>query len=105
MAIASTAGSAGAAPIPLSYTGGFQTYTAPTTGVYDILAFGAQGGSGGGLRAEIGGSLMLTAGEVLDIAVRGQGGRFNIGSGGGGGSFVVAHTTTAALVIAGGGGG
>ena len=27
------------------YTGGFQTWTVPATGVYTITAFGAQGGS------------------------------------------------------------
>lgn len=31
-----------------SYTGQFVTYTVPATGFYDILAFGAQGGMGGG---------------------------------------------------------
>ncbi|HEV2099761.1 MAG TPA: hypothetical protein VGR45_12655, partial [Stellaceae bacterium] len=30
-----------------NYTGGLTSFTAPTTGTYDILAFGAQGGAGG----------------------------------------------------------
>ena len=71
----------------------------PTTGSYQILAFGAQGGNAaGGLGAEIGGDFTLTAGESLQIAVGG------IGGGGGGGSFVISPGN-APLVIAGGGGG
>ena len=94
-----------AAPTIFSFTGGFQTYTAPTTGSYTIVAFGAQGGaSNGGDGAEIGGILSLTAGEMLRIAVGGQGGSYGRGGGGGGGSFVVAPGVTP-LVIAGGGGG
>ena len=90
----------------------------PTTDTYQILAFGAQGGSGGcsvscgpadvgagGRGAEIGGIMTLTAGEVLQIAVGGMGGLSEgFGGGGGGGSFVVGPGNTP-LVIAGGGGG
>jgi hypothetical protein len=104
-------------PIPaladlFSYTGTVQHFTAPTTGEYSIMAFGAQGGSipqvssFGGLGAEMGGDFNLTAGEVLDIYVGGAGGNpSNCCSGGGGGSFVVVDIGNAPLVIAGGGGG
>src|ERR1700722_12796052 len=36
--------SASAATTPFLFTGAVQTFTAPTTGTYQILAFGAQGG-------------------------------------------------------------
>src|SRR5437016_5281061 len=93
----------------LTYTGAIVDFTVPTTGTYQILAFGAQGGSGryggGGRGAEIGGDFNLTAGEVLQIAVGGAGSnQFYGGSGGGGGSFVIGPSNTK-LVIAGGGGG
>lgn len=65
----------------LDTTPGDATFTASATGVYDILAFGAQGGDGvffqgsasGGLGAEIGGYFNLTAGETLSIVVGGEG--------------------------------
>jgi hypothetical protein len=93
------------------YTGAEVTYTAPTTGVYQITAYGAQGGSSidgggiGGLGAEFGGTFTLTAGEVLSIVVGGQGLTGGEDGGGGGGSFVVAPGNTALLVAGGGGGG
>ena len=101
--------------IVFEYIGSLVTFAVPTTGVYQILAFGAQGGNGsfplgqisvGGRGAEIGGDFSLTASEVLQIAVGGAGmsGSFGIGGGGGGGSFVVGPGRTP-LVIAGGGGG
>ena len=106
-------------------TPGEYSYVAPTTGVYDITAFGAQGGGGGqgplcspangcspgvgGLGAEIGGSIHLTAGTTLTVIVGGQG-AFGSGvadqgggGGGGGGSFVFLGAQP--LVVAGGGGG
>ena len=97
-----------------NYTGGFQTWTVPATGVYRITALGAEGGSfpyHGGFGAEIGGDFSLTSGQVLLIAVGGVGGSYAGGSygggtsnnGGGGGSFVTLSGN--ALVIAGGGGG
>ena len=82
----------------------------PTTGTYDIVAYGAQGGNAasgaGGLGAEIGGDVSLTAGETLQIAVGGAGvaGTNSLESGGDGGSLVVGPGN-APLVIAGGGGG
>ena len=104
-----------AVPFDFTFTGSLVTFTVPTTAGYQILAFGAQGGSGnfggtigpGGRGAEIGGDFGLTAGEILQIAVGGAGansfGASNGGSGGGG-SFVVGPGNTP-LVIAGGGGG
>jgi hypothetical protein len=106
-----------AVPFDFTYTGSLVTFTVPSTGTYQILAFGAQGGNSGaisdgigvgGSGAEIGGDFSLTAGEVLQIAVGGAGmsvvtpGRG--GGSGGGGSFVVGPGNTP-LVIAGGGGG
>ena len=102
---------ANAAPIDFTYTGTLVTFTVPSTGTYQILAFGAQGGNStvaaggqGGLGAEIGGDFSLTAGEVLQIAVGGAGQSGNGGGGGGGGSFVVGLGNMP-LVIAGAGGG
>ena len=101
--------SASAATTTFLFTGAVQTFTAPTTGTYQILAFGGQGGSGGatgaagGGGAEIGGDFSLTAGETLGIFVGGAGGSA-IKGGGGGGSFVI-QPVSAKLVIAGGGGG
>ncbi len=106
--LALTTWSSIASATTFSYTGGLQSFTATTAGTYDIVAFGAQGGSGfsaGGLGAEIGGDFVLTAGETLQIAVGGMGSSNHDGyGGGGGGSFVVAPSSTP-LVIAGGGGG
>ena len=33
---------------PFDYTGGTVTWTIPTTGLYDITGYGAQGGNGTG---------------------------------------------------------
>jgi hypothetical protein len=119
-ALLAWAPSASAATFPFDFTGMVQTFTVPMTGAYQILAFGAQGGSGGatgaggGLGAEIGGDFSLTAGEMLGIYVGGAGSSYNLGGGagssynlgggGGGGSFVIGPSN-AKLVIAGGGGG
>ena len=102
--------------IDFTYTGSLVDFTVPTTGTYQIVAFGAQGGNGqivnflgetivspGGNGAEIGGNFNLTASEVLQIAVGGAGGD-DITGGGGGGTFVIGPGNTP-LVIAGGGGG
>src|SRR5437867_1616620 len=103
------------AAVIFDYTGGLVTFTVPTTGTYQILAFGAQGGdstyaapfTSGGRGAEIGGDFSLTAGDKLQIAVGGAGSTGRFGGGGGGGSFVagMAGTGNVPLVIAGGGGG
>ena len=110
LGLAASGLAARATPFDFTYTGSLVTFTVPTTDSYQILAFGAQGGSAisgnligpGGLGAEIGGDFSLTAGEVLQIAVGGVG--LPGSSGGGGGSFVVG-SGNAPLVIAGGGGG
>jgi hypothetical protein len=110
MAIAASGSPARAVPFVFTYTGSLVTFVVPTTATYQILAFGAQGGSGalglgaGGRGAEIGGGFSLTADEVLQIAVGGAGSNGGGGGGGGGGSFVVGPGN-APLVIAGGGGG
>jgi hypothetical protein len=113
-ALAASGSVARADPIDFTYTGSLVDFTVLATGTYQILAFGAQGGSGpncvlgvcgiggpGGLGAEIGGDFNLTASETLQIAVGGAG---QTVGGGGGGSFVVGPGNTP-LVIAGGGGG
>ena len=135
LGLAASGSGARATLFDFTYSGSLVDFTIPTTATYQILAFGAQGGSGtcafqcspaaigaGGRGAEIGGNFILTAGEVLQIAVGGAGGDGNIpqplvgipsnpfafslgtSGGGGGGSFVVGPGNTP-LVIAGGGGG
>jgi hypothetical protein len=109
LGFASSVSAAHAMPFDFTYSGGLVDFSVPATGDYQILAFGAQGGSAtsgsligvGGLGAEIGGDFRLTVGEILQIAVGGAGGD---NGGGGGGSFVVGPGNTP-LVIAGGGGG
>ena len=77
-------------------TPGSATFTVPETGVYGILAFGAQGG--GGLGSEVGGDFNLTGGEILSIVVGGQG-----GAGAAGGATSVQTSTGTALLTAAGG--
>jgi Glycine rich protein/PEP-CTERM motif len=95
------------------YTGAEQTITLGP-GLYDITAYGAQGGNdnyaseAGGLGAEMEGQFSFTSVTTLILLVGGVGGlstdaEFGTGAGGGGGSFVVDGSTP--LVIAGGGGG
>ena len=105
------AASAARADEIFGYTGGLQSFVVPTTGVYDITAYGADGGGagycgigcgGGGLGAKIGGDVTLSTGESLTILVGGAGGSGGSGGGGGGGSFVTVGTQP--LVVAGGGG-
>jgi len=118
-ALALSGATAAKADTMFGYTGGLQYFIAPVSGVYDITAFGAQGGAGvaaaavGGLGAEIGGDVTLIAGERLTILVGGEGGSLKNSSlayaaaGGGGGSFVALGNLGgyAPLVVAGGGGG
>lgn len=92
---------------------GIQYWTVPSTGLYSIEAFGAQGyGTFGGRGARIYGEFNLTAGTVLKILV-GQKAppylnfpatTYNHQFGGGGGSFVT-DTLNNPLIVAGGGGG
>ena len=88
----------------VTITSGIQEWTVPSTALYKIEAYGAQGGSDagatGGLGAKISGELTLTAGTVIKIIV----GQLGDASGGGGGSFVALSDDTA-LVVAGGGAG
>jgi hypothetical protein len=97
------------------YSGSEQTITL-NPGLYDISAYGAQGGGDnfpgspyyiGGLGAEMEGEFSFSGLTTLTILVGGVGGGANLafgsGGGGGGGSFVVNGSTP--LVVAGGGGG
>ncbi len=96
-----------------NYTGGIVDYTIMQTGTYEILLYGAQGGSNyygrGGLGAEVDSLFYLTSGTALAIAVGGQGATSGSrtvdpgSAGGGGGTFVVLGSTP--LLVAGGGGG
>ena len=74
-----------------STTVGKTTYIVPVSGIYDITAWGAQGGAGGvgvgGEGAEIGGHVSLTAGDQLTLLVGGSGGPGSGGGGGGGGAL------------------
>jgi hypothetical protein len=97
------------------YTGSIQFYTIPTSGFYQVTAYGAQGGSSecygctgaggglGGLGAGIGGYTFLTGGQRLSILVGGAAANAQAAAGGGGGTFVVLGGVP--LVVAGGGGG
>ena len=98
--------------------GTFETVTIGTSGYYDIVAEGAQGGLGnsnsgglGGLGAMASGDIFLQAGAKLEIVVGGSGGNGGeSGGGGGGGSFVIETNDGSGAVnvdevIAGGGGG
>src|SRR6266446_5765399 len=112
LALAASEPAARATLFDFTYSGGLATFTIPTTDTYQILAFGAQGGTGtfagfvgaGGRGAEMGGDFNLTAGETLQIAVGGAGGTAVSNGAGGGGSFVIGPGNTP-LVVAGGGGG
>jgi len=100
-----------------SYTGAMQSFVVATTGSYNILALGAQGGSSygaggnyvaGGKGAKVGGDFALTAGHTIQIAVGGKGANPTsgaVGGGGGGGRFIYDLTATLLLLVAGGGGG
>jgi hypothetical protein len=87
------------------FTGNRETFLVPTTGVYTISGFGAQGGSSyagiGGLGGSVSADFNLTAGQILDILVGGRG--FD-GLGGGGGTYVVLPNGMPILVAGGGGG-
>src|SRR5262249_27650331 len=95
--------------VTFNSTGSIQTFTAPGAGTYDITVAGAQGGNDptagttGGDGVFLSGQIKLTAGEVLQIVVGGQGGSgnptFGSGGGGGGGSFVYISGTPAHLLI------
>jgi hypothetical protein len=109
--MASTSAYAQQQRFSIPYTGALTTFTAPLNGSYEIIAYGAEGGSskncglgGGGRGAEIGGTFTLAAGEVLQIAVGGAGVDGARTGGGGGGTFVVTQDGRP-IVVAGGGSG
>ena len=111
LALAASGSVARATLFDFTYSGSLVDFTIPTTGTYQILAFGAQGGNAtalpvgpGGKGAEVGGDFNLTAGEVLQIAVGGAGMSLPGAGAGGGGSFIVGPGIMP-LIIAGGGGG
>jgi hypothetical protein len=93
------------------FTGTIQTFTVPTTGLYDINVAGAQGGSdrltAAGKGVVLSGTISLTAGEVLQIVMGGQANNPTSGGGGGGGggSFVYVLGAVQPIMVAGGGGG
>jgi hypothetical protein len=117
LAMTIATGKADATTFNFGYTGSSVTFTAPTSGFYEIDVFGASGGTGaaspgvGGLGAEVKGEIFLTNQELLTIVVGGLGQNANntgtffrsISGGGGGGSFVTDGATL--LAAAGGGGG
>ena len=87
---------------------GYQLWTVPATGTYQITAVGATGlanyGAGGYGTSMIG-TFSFTAGQIVEI-VAGQEGTG--GGAGGGGSFVAlgpTYTSATPLIVAGGGGG
>jgi len=93
-------------------TPGITTYTIGTSGTYEIIANGAEGGEfvgdlqSGGDGAAVGGDVFLEAGTKLEIVVGGEGGSSqDNGGGGGGGSFVIDEADGHILEVAGGGGG
>lgn len=93
---------------------GIQQWTVPASGLYEIEAYGAQGGGSltrpGGQGARMKGEFLLTGGTQLNIVV-GQTGLISSGAtpsgnrGGGGGSFVWNPAQPAQPIIAAGGGG
>ena len=85
-------------------------WTAPATGTYAVAVYGAQGGGSshlaGGLGAEVGGDLTISASSELLILVGEQGFGGSYAGGGGGASIVFDITgSTSVLFAAGGGGG
>jgi hypothetical protein len=86
---------------------GIQNFTIPSSGIYEIDVYGAEGGFNTssailpGLGARIRGQFNLTAGTVLKILV---GQKPQNSNGGGGGSFVT-DVSNNPIIIAGGGGG
>ncbi len=79
----------GGAETEFNYTGGPQTYTAPTTGIYTFELWGAQGGNNGAKGQYVKDTLNLTKGQTVYVYVGGQGkgtdlnGSSNLGDEGG----------------------
>ncbi len=110
--------------VTFTYTGDYYSWTAPTTGTYDLKVWGAQGGNDaknssikGGRGGYAAGTVSLSAGTQLHIYVGGQGSGCSSSSwgssGGGGGTdirLVSGATNDSAsllsrIIVAGGGGG
>ncbi|HXA39663.1 MAG TPA: PEPxxWA-CTERM sorting domain-containing protein [Phenylobacterium sp.] len=94
------------------FTGSVQSWTVPTTGLYQVDLWGAQGGTWagvaiGGLGAQVGGEVQFTAGTSYSIVVGGTGTTFSgeTAAGGGGASWMFVQGAASPLAIAGGGGG
>ena len=93
----------------VAVTAGYQHFTVPSDGVYQLEAFGAEAGKSdfapGGAGARMRGDFPLKKGDVLKIVV-GQmgsdGAMINVG--GGGGTFVAVGADLPLLVAGGGGG-
>lgn len=88
---------------------GYQDWTVPISGLYQFEAKGASGqphtdNNNKGLGAIVRGTIELTKGEIITVAV-GQVGEFveNESSGSGGGTFIVRKNGNVPLLIAGGG--
>ncbi|MBW4053410.1 MAG: hypothetical protein HIU85_18495, partial [Proteobacteria bacterium] len=115
LALPAQAGTIGTGTTTVTYSGSIVDYTVGTTGLYDITAYGANGGSSpfaaGGTGGEIGGEFNLSAGDALSILVGGAGvdyvsGNYSsVGGGGGGGTFVILGNSPLVVAGAGGGGG
>lgn len=106
-------GSSNSVSITFDHTGASEKYTVPYTGIYTLIAQGAQGGDYGAYIGGAGGSVegrfWLTQGEVLTCIVGGSNG-FNGGGasttyGAGGGYTMFSSDRKGVLLIAGGGGG
>ena len=82
---------------------GSETNITLEPGSYYIIAIGGQGGSSGGLGAEMEAQFNFTNPTTLTLLVGGAGASGSYAGGGGGGSFVVNGATP--LVVAGGGAG
>lgn len=93
---------------------GYQDWTVPVSGIYEITAAAASGfegsaGAGGaGSGAIIKGRVTLTKGEIITIVIGQRGengisGALNLYGGSGGGTFVVRKAGNQPLLVAGGG--
>ncbi len=98
------------AKIVVFNTPGAVSFTITSDGFYRLAVSGAEGGaatafpsSHPGFGAAVESDFYFTSGEILDVAVGGEGGDASFGGGGGGGSFVT--VSGAPLIVAGGGGG
>lgn len=97
-----------------NYTGAIQTWIVPYDGIYEIEAYGAQGGNvgkespylhEGGNGAYISGEFNLKAGNILYILVGGTGvskAWNDWGGGGGGGTYVTVNTSATQYKLLGG---